>query len=270
MDFVCFNGNFLPADESLFTVQNRSFRYGDGVFETIKIYKGKILLEQFHYDRLFLSLKMLQIENTLNASDLPQLIFELCKKNNCIDLARVRLAVYRNDQSASEYIIEALPLSNEVNQWNEKGLVIDLYPYARKSADAFSNLKTANFLPYVLAELFANEKGVDDAVVLNAFNHIADSSKANIFLIKKNEIFTPALHQGCVSGVMRRFLLEELKKNNYRTHQQEISEQQLPDADEVFLTNSVYDMRWVKKFRDKNYSCGQSFSIYQKIVSPLY
>lgn len=260
----------MPADEALFTAQNRSFRYGDGIFETMKIYQAKILLEQFHYDRLVLSLKMLQIENTLKAPDLSQLVLQLCRKNNCIDLARVRLAVFRNNHNKAEFVIEACPLSAEVTKWNEKGWVIDLYPYARKNPDAFSNLKTANFLPYILAELFSKERQIDDAIVLNAFNHLADSSKANIFLIRKKEIFTPALHQGCISGVMRRFLLDELKRNNYRIHQQKISEQQLLEADEVFLTNSVYDMRWVKKFRDKNYSCEESFFIYQQIISPLY
>lgn len=270
MDFICLNGNFLPAAEPVFTVQNRSFRYGDGVFETIKIYKGKILFEQFHYDRLFLGLKMLQIGHDLNTSDLSSYILELCKRNNCIESARVRIAVYRNTENKADFVIEALPLSKEVNKWNEQGLSVDLYPYARKNADAFSNLKTANFLPYVLAELFAKERGLDDAVVLNAFNNIADSSKANIFLIKRDEIFTPAMHQGCVSGVMRRFLLDELKRNGYRTHQQEVSEQQLLEADEVFLTNSVYDMRWVQRCRDKSYPFEQSFSIYQKIIAPLY
>lgn len=270
MDFICINGNFLPAEEPLFTANNRSFRYGDGVFETIKIYKEKIVLDQFHYDRLLLGLKMLQIDHDLSSPSLSSYILELCKKNNCSESARVRLAVYRNAEGKAEFVIEALPLSNDVNEWNEKGLTIDLYPYARKNADAFSNLKTANFLPYVLAELFAKERGIDDAIVLNAFNNIADSSKANIFLIKKNEIFTPAMHQGCVSGVMRRFLLDELKKNGYRTNQREVSEQELLEADEVFLTNSVYDMRWVQRCRDKTYPSEQSFSIYQKIIASLY
>ena len=270
MDFICFNGDFLPAEQPLFTATNRSFRYGDALFETIKIYKEKILLEQFHYDRLLLGLKMLQIDHDLNTSDLSSYILQLCKTNSCSDSARVRLGVYRNVEAKCEFVIEASQLSNEVNKWNEKGLTIDLYPYARKSADAFSNLKTANFLPYVLAELFAKERGIDDALVLNAFNNIADSSKANIFLIKKNEIFTPAMHQGCISGVMRRFLLDELKRNGYRTHQQDVSEQQLLEADEVFFTNSIYDMRWVQKFRGKAYSFEQGFSIYQKIIAPLY
>lgn len=270
MDFVCHNGNFLPSDEPLFTAQNRSFRYGDSVFETMKLYKGKIVLDQFHYDRLFLGLKMLQIENAFNASILSALVLELCRKNNCMDSARLRLAVFREQENKAGFVIEAVPLSEELNQWNEKGVTIDLYPYARKNADAFSNLKMANFLPYVLAELFAKERGVDDVIVLNAFNFLSDSSKANIFLIRNKQIYTPALHQGCVSGVMRRFLLDELKKIGFRTHQQEISEQQLSDADEVFLTNSIYDIRWVESFRTKTYSCEQTHFIYQKIVLPLY
>jgi len=270
MDCVCFNEKFLSASEALFTGQNRGFRYGDGVFETMKVYQSKILLEQFHFDRLFLSLKMLQIEHLLNSSKVSKLILELCQKNNCADLARVRLAVFRNSENKAEFVIEAFSLSKEASQWNEKGLTVDIYPYARKNPDAFSNLKTANFLPYVLAEIFAKESGFDDAIVLNVLNNLCDSSKANIFLIKKNEIFTPALHQGCISGVMRRLLLDKLKKNNYRVHQQEISIQDLSDADEVFLTNSIYDLRWVEKFREKVYALEQSFSIYQRIIRPLY
>lgn len=270
MDFVCFDGKFLPAGQPLFTAQNRSFRYGDGVFETIKVYKGKILHEQFHYDRLFLSLKMLQIQCAFDVSTLSKLISGLIKKNQCEDLGRVRVTVFRNDQNNAEFVIEAFSLNEEVNQWNEKGFVVDVYPYSRKNADAFSNLKTANFLPYVLAELFAKERNIDDAIVLNAFNHLADSSKANIFLIKDSQIFTPALNQGCVSGVMRRFLLDELKKNHYRIQQGEISTQQLLEADEVFLTNSIYDIRWVEKFTEKKYSSDLVFSIYEKIILPVY
>ncbi|MGZ3880197.1 MAG: aminotransferase class IV [Flavisolibacter sp.] len=270
MNSVCFNGDFLHSNKKLFTTGNRSFRYGDGVFETIKVYKGKIVLEQYHYDRMFVGIKFLQITNTMEASILSNLILELCRRNGCLELARVRLAVFRNDEGASDFVIEAVSLPKEVNEWHEQGLAIDLYPYARKNADAFANVKSANFLPYVLAELFAKEKGIDDALVLNAFNYVADSSKANVFLVKGKEIITPALNQGCVNGVVRRFLVEQLKTNNYRIRQDEVSEQELLEADEIFLTNSIYDMRWVRRYRDKQYSPEKSYSIYQKMISPLY
>lgn len=270
MSFVCFNGNFFGEKEKLFGAQNRGFRYGDGVFETMKIYKGKILFEGFHFERLFLSLTILQIDTDLNTEVLTENILQLCRKNNCSGLARVRLAIYRNDNNKSGHVIEAISLSQEANQWNDGGLTIGIYPYFRKTPDAFSILKTANFLPYVMAERYAKENGWDDAIVLNTNNYLADTSKANIFLVKKNEIYTPALHQGCINGVMRRFLIDELKRKGYLIHQEEISENDLLEAEEVFLTNSILDIRWIKTYKDKNYSCTQTFSIYQQLIASMY
>lgn len=270
MNLVCFNGNFFSEREKLFSAQNRNFKYGDGLFETIKVYKGRILFGDFHFDRLFQGLKMLQIDHELRTEDLSKNLLELCSKNNCSQLARARLTVYRSESNQSEYVMEAVFLSKEKNEWNESGLKVGIYPYFRKTTDAFSNLKTANFLPYVMAERYAEEKGWNEAIVMNTDNFLAETSKANIFLVKENEIHTPALHQGCINGVVRRFLTDELKKRGYPIHQEEISEQELLEADEVFLTNSIYDIRWVKTYKNKNYSCTQTFSIYQQLIASMY
>lgn len=270
MNFVCFNGRFIAEEEPIFNAQNRSFRYGDGIFETIKVYHKKILFEEYHFERLLLGLQLLHITHSYSTALLSQNIVELCKKNNCSELARVRLAIYRSRHNEAEYIIEASSLFKEFVQWNQNGLTIGIYPYARKNTDAFSNLKTANFIPYVLAEKYAKENGMDDAIVLNAFDKLCDASKANIFLIKQKALFTPALHQGCINGVMRKFLIDEIKQMGYPIYQTEISEKELLEADEVFLTNSVYDMRWVKSCKGKNYACDETLLIYQKLLQPLY
>lgn len=269
MGFVCFNGTIV-TDQPIFSVHNRSFKYGDGTFETIKVYKEKILLSNLHFERLFSSLKLLKIKYAFNETYLSKKIIELCKKNNCSDLARVRLAVYRDENGDAGFVVEALPLIDGADGWNKKGLAIDLYPYARKPKDAFANLKSANFLPYVLAALHAKENDLDDSIVLNSDNHICDSSKANIFLIRNGELFTPALHQGCVNGVMRRFLIDELKKLNYKIHQQEITEDDLLNADEVFLTNAIIGMHWVGFFRKKNYVNSISSIIYGQLLSATH
>ncbi len=268
--FVLLNNEFLPCG-ALLEPGNRGFRYGDGLFETIKVSAGKILLEEFHFDRLFMGLGLMRMNGP---STLPQdrpalasALLDLCSRNNCPDLARVRLAVFRNSRGGADYLAEASPLSEKDVQWNEEGWTIDIYPYARKSADAFANLKTANYLPYVMAELFAREKGLDDALVLNGDNHICDSSKANIFLIKGDEIFTPALHQGCVSGVMRRFLIHELKEMGYHVKQQEVSEEDLRHAEEVFLTNAIRGIRWVRSFRDVSYGNSKVLSVWERVKS---
>jgi branched-chain amino acid aminotransferase len=270
--YICFNGEFLPASQPIITAQNRSFKWGDGVFETMKIFNGKILLQEYHFDRLFLSLKMLQIqtEACFNQENLSAAILDLCEKNNCSALARVRLAVYRTEESQAAYLIESIPLCADVNEWNEDGVVIDLYPLARKQQDAFANLKSANYLVYVLAALYAKEKNLGEALVLNSSNFICDASKANIFLICQQQILTPALHQGCINGVMRRHIITGLKELGWTIKQEELTEADVHNAGEVFLTNAIHGLRPVKSFRDKSYTSHESKSIFNSLIAPLY
>lgn len=269
---VCFNGSFYPADAPLLSAQNRSFKWGDGLFETMKVFRGKLLLSDFHFERLFISLKLLQIERVegFTEENLVIIILELCQQNNCEASARIRLAVYRTEENKTGYLIEAIPLSEDINGWNETGFRIALYPYARKSMDAFANIKSANYLPYVLAGRYAKETGIDDAIVLNAQNYLCDSSKANIFLIKDNEVFTPALHQGCINGVMRRVVIEEVKKLGYELQQQEVTKEQLAAADEVFLTNAIQIIRWVKSYQDSAYGFMHTHKIFDAVVATVF
>ncbi len=269
---VCYNGSFYPADAALLTVQNRSFKWGDGVFETMKVWNGRLLLQPLHFERLFTSLKVVGIDSGtfLTPGILVERVLELCLRNGCLSSARIRLAVFRCDDNSAGYSIEAVPLDERVNQWQENGLTIVLYPFARKSMDAFSNLKSANFLPYVLAQLYANERGADDAVVLNASGYLCDSSRANLFCLRGNNLYTPALHQGCVNGVMRRIVLEEAKQLGFRCRQEEVSEDDLLAADEVFLTNAIQLLRWVKAYKNKTYTCGQTRRLFQAVSATIF
>jgi branched-chain amino acid aminotransferase len=271
MNFVCFNGKIVDAASPLFNAQNRSFRYGDGIFETIKVFQNNIKLAEYHFDRLFTSLRLLQIETDENftAEELSKNIIQLCSKNQCSDLARLRLAVYRCNDNKAELIIEAFPLSMEATKLNEVGLTIGLYPYARKPCDAFANLKTANYLPYVMADFYAHERGWDQSIVLNTHNKICDASKANVFLIIKNQVYTPALHQGCISGVMRRYIVEKLKQLGYLINQTEVDEDMMLNADEVFLTNAIIGIKWVKQFRNKEFICSGTTDIYKQVLTEI-
>lgn len=269
---ICLNGSFYAAAAPLFAAQNRSFKWGDGLFETMKVSNGRVPLSHLHFERLFLSMKLLQIETDENFTqqNLLRNVMELAQQNNCTSSARVRLAIYRNHDNIAEYLIECNPLANDVNNWNDTGLSIAIYPYARKSLDAFANLKSANFLPYVLAGRHAKENGVDDAIVLNAHNNLCDSSKANIFLIKDGEVFTPALHQGCINGVMRRRVTEVIKELGVRLHQSSVSEQDLRQADEVFLTNAIQIIRWVKQYNHHTYTCLQTRKIFEAVKATIF
>lgn len=252
----------FSKDEPVFPVTNRSFKYGDGVFETLKLQKGGLHLAPYHFDRLFASLELLQIPFRFSAAELTERIEALCTANGCSDRARVRLAVYRSEAGEGEYCIETGELPEEKVLWNERGWTVDIYPYARKGQDVFANLKTANYLPYVMAGRYAEEKGLDEALVLNSHGLLCDGSKTNLFLIMENSVLTPALRQGCVNGVMRRHVIEEAKKKGYSVRQAEVTLEDLEGASEVFLTNALQDIKWVQRFRGKEYGSEQTRRLY--------
>ena len=272
MDFVCLSGTFLPSSQPVFHADNRSYKWGDGFFETIKVYKGNILFSELHFERMEFSLRLLDMNSGMETGreELSEKILDLCTRNRCISSARVRLSIFRTEEENPGYLIEALPLPSWVNSWQEKGQEIDIYPWSRKSCDAFSNLKTASFLPYIMAGRFARQKGLDDALLLNAENNLADSSRANIFLVKDGVIYTPALHQGCINGVIRRWIIDQAKLLGYELHQSALTEADLLEADELFLSNSIQDIRWVSRFREKSFHHTHTETLYSQLFSTIY
>jgi branched-chain amino acid aminotransferase len=148
--------------------------------------------------------------------------------------------------------------------------VIDIYQEARKSCDVFSNLKSANFLPYSMAALYAKENKLNDCPVLNDSGNIADTTIANLFIIKNGIISTPALTEGCVNGVMRRYLLEKLRDGGYEIQESSVSVADMENADEVFLTNAINGIRRVRQFRNKMYSTKRTEEIYSRFIQTIF
>jgi len=277
--FLFTDGKFLKQDKLLISPNNRSFRYGDGFFETMKWCKGKILLEQLHVERLFSTLDTLKFkppayftsEYILNA------IHALVAKNQHHQLARVRLTIYRGDGGIYDeqnhfphLLIQTWPLNAMNNRLNENGLEIDIYAAAVKQADHFSLLKTNNYLGYAMAALWAKEHHLNDAILLNPQGNIADATIANIFLIQNGSILTPALSEGPVSGIMRKYLLQQLRNKGYEVHEGMVTVDDLANASEVFLTNAIYGMRWVKQSGKNAYSHQLVPHLYKEIIAPLF
>ena len=277
MNSICFNGKVVSGNEPVLMASNRGYRYGDGLFETMKVVKGKIALSQFHFERLFSGLSLLKFEipKLFTAEKLQQEIAHLCRKNECENLARVRLSVFRgngglyDEDKTLQYIIESWPLNESVTKLNENGLVIDVYPDAEKSCDKFSNLKSANFLPYSMAAQYAKENKLNDCLVLNYSGGIADSTIANLFIIKNGIVITPGLKEGCVNGVMRRYLIGKLKASGYELQEEALTVSNLKAADEIFLTNAINGIRWVKRLQDTMYTNNHTVQIYNQFVQTI-
>lgn len=277
MDHICFNGKMVTAAEPVLLASNRGYRYGDGLFETLKVIRGHIVLSTFHFERFFRGLQLLKMETPalFSPGKLEQEVLQLCKKNKCEQLARVRLSVFRgngglyDEDKTLQYLIECWPLSDSVNSLNENGLVTGVFPDAQKSCDRFSNLKSASFLPYSMAALYAKENKLNDCLVLNTAGNIADSTIANVFIIKEGIISTPALEEGCVNGVMRRYVIEQLHKGGNPVRETTLSVADIENAEEFFLTNAINGIRWVRQFRDAIYTCSTTAEIYNRFIKTI-
>jgi branched-chain amino acid aminotransferase len=265
------DGKVFLESENNISVNNRSFRYGDGFFETIKLSNGKIQLKELHFERILYSLKTLGFITAKHFSfeGLEKQIVELATKNNHQYLGRIRIAFFREDAGLFEVInfhphilIQSFELNESVNELNQNGLVIDVYPLAKKSCDVFSNIKSNNYLQYAMAALWAKENKLNDALLLNSNNNVADSCIANFFIIKNGIIKTPALTEGCVAGVMRKHLISILKQNNSEVAEMPIKIEDIANADEIFLTNSIRGIMWVRQFENSNYGNFETRKIY--------
>ncbi len=276
--FFAYNDKIYKNGTSVITPDNRGFRYGDGIFETLKINKGIIQLRDYHFERLFSGMETLQFEVPKNftAAYLENKILEVCKKNLHTSFTRVRLMIFRGNGGLYDaknylpnYIIQTWSIENN-EELNSNGLIIDIYTDAKKSCDSLANLKSNNFLPYVVAALYAKKIEVNDCILLNSYDRICDTSIANIFIIKDGIIYTPPLSEGCVAGVMRRFIIEKLKlSSGIKVIEKAISLEDVQNADEVFLTNAIKGIRWVKQFKNIDYKNKVIQDIYTSIQAQL-
>ena len=266
MAFVSLNGSHFPADKPLITADNRGFKYSDGFFETTKVQNGSIQLMKYHFDRIVKSASILKIEiSHLEKQFLTNDILDLCNKNNCLQSSRVRVAFFRSDNNKAEYIIEALPYKGD----KRPNYSIDIYPDIKKPVDILSNLKSANYLSYILASLYARSNSLDDCLITNTKGNICESTKANVFIIKNQVIRTPALTEGCVDGTMRRYLIQKAKENNIEIIETEITFDNLLEADEVFLTNAIISIQSVYKCKQRIYSNSVTQQLYEKLFQPF-
>lgn len=261
-EYINWNGKIVEKDKFHISPDNRSFRYGDGFFETMKIADHNILLANFHFARFFSSLQLLSFDVPVFFTQeyFTEQIQNLLKKNKHSSLARVRLMIYRGNGGLFDpenmypnFVIQSWPLSESINELNANGLTIDIYTQARKVCDSFSMVKSNNYLAYAMAALWAKKNRLNDCLLLNPYNNICDSAIANIFIVQNNLIKTPAIAEGCVKGVVRSYLIECCKKDNIAISETAISVHDILQASEVFLTNAVAGIRWVKQLGERAY-----------------
>jgi branched-chain amino acid aminotransferase len=259
--FINFNGELIRADTKLFTTANRAFNYGDGLFESMRLMKGQLKFADLHADRLQHGMKALKIDgySQMDAWFLREKVEHLAIRNK-IKHGRLRLTVYRDSeglyaptQNKMGYCLELQPLDEPRYFLNDKGLIMDIFTDLTKPTNFLSNIKTCNSLIYVLAGVFKTQNKLDDAFLLNQNGFLCEASSSNIFVWYKNHLYTPALSEGCVEGIMRQIVIKLARESDIPFTEAQINPDILYEADEVFLTNATKGIQWVMGFGVKRY-----------------
>jgi branched-chain amino acid aminotransferase len=259
--FINYNGEILSADTKLFTLKNRAFRYGDGLFESMRLMKGQLKFADLHADRLQRGMKALKIDgySQMDAWFLKEKTEDLARRNK-IKHGRLRLTVFRDaeglyapSQNKMAWCLEVQPLDEPRYFLNSKGLIMDIFADLPKPTNYLSNIKSCNSLIYVMAGLYKTQNKLDDIFLLNQGGFLCEAGSSNIFIWYQKHLYTPALSEGCVEGVMRQVIINLAKQINIPVTEAQISPDILYEADEVFLTNASRGIQSVMGFGVRRY-----------------
>jgi len=279
MDRIIFNGSLVKREEVQFSIDNRGFRYGDGIFETMRMFDGKLPFLEEHIQRLKAGMSLLQLDLSKHFGvsfwrfEIRRIVKYCRQKFPDIDKNfRIRLAVFRNEggfytpkSNTANYIIELIPLENDKFKLNDKGLELGIYRDVFVNTDKLSNLKTSNSLPYVLAGLYREAQGLDECLILNHKGNIAEGISANVFFIKGNKLITPALSEGCTDGTLRKIILRIADDLDYKIKEKSCELSILEEVEEVFCTNAIQGIQWIETYKNTKFTNQKTKQLLKKV-----
>lgn len=262
---VNFCGEILSKDALYLNQENRGLRYGDALFETIRVVNGRVVFWEDHYLRLMASMRILRMQIPMNFTMefLESQILEtiLSNKLNNTPAVRVRLTVFRNNgglylphNNDVSYIIEvnALPSPFFIN--DKQAYEVELFKDFYVNADMLSTLKTNNKAINVVGSIYAEENGYNNCLLLNGNKQVVEALNGNVFIVNGNTIKTPPKKDGCLNGIIRKKLIAIITAHkDYVIEEASISAFELQKADELFITNSIVGIQPVTKYRKKEF-----------------
>lgn len=259
--YISLNGKLLQKDAAILSVANRAFRYGDALFETVKCVNGLPLFLEAHLQRLYSGMEILEYtwNDQLLKTVLNEEIKRLLVRNRLKEGARLRITVFRNDggfytpeTNEVSVLLETTP-DIDSYQLNESGLSIGVFDEIFKPIHAFNGLKSANALLFVKAGLAKTRKQVDDLIILNSKGLVCETISSNIFMIIHKRLITPPLSEGCLPGIMRQNILALAPKLGLEVLETPVGVNALDQAEEVFVSNAIHGVQWIKGYENKRY-----------------
>ncbi|MEK9628436.1 MAG: aminotransferase class IV [Nitrospinota bacterium] len=244
---VYINGLFMPLSKAKISILDRGFCYGDGLFETLRVNKGKIFCLERHIDRLFDSMSKVLIDLPMTRMELTKVVQDTLARNKFKN-AIIRLAVTRGDTHSHIQIDPDLPPTLVINirpftplpkSVYKKGASIMLFRERANITNGLKHrLKTSNYLSNILIREQSEKKNFMEGVVVDPEFGVTEGTTSNIFIVEKGLIKTPPLSPYVLAGVTRQVILEIARENKIPFLEERITLDDLLNADEVFITNS--------------------------------
>ena len=256
---INFNGELQHPDTINLTSENRAFKYGDAIFETVKVIPHKVIFWEDHYFRLMSSMRMLRMkipmEFTLEFLE-NEILKTVAVQENAISY-RVRINIFRKDGGFYTPKTNKIDFSIQVyeNLYQTKdSYSLDVFKDFYNYSGLLSTIKTNNRMLNTLASIFAEENDLDNCILLNEKKGVVEVTNGNIFIVKGSVIKTPALDQGCIKGIIRSKVIEIVQKNkDFTIEETSISPFEIQKADEVFITNAIIGVQPVSSYKKKQF-----------------
>ncbi len=257
------NGELYGDNHYFLNQNNRGFRYGDSLFETLRVVNGHIYFLEEHYLRLMASMRILRMEIPMNFTMefFEEEIIKTIQGNVNGPAHRVRFSVYRNNgglytpkTNEISYVIEAKSLQSTFYVLGDATYEVELFKDFYVNPDMLSNLKTNNKILNVVAGIYSQENDYQNCLLLNQGKQVVEAINGNVFLVSGNIIKTPPLKDGCIDGIIRKKLISMLKDDeNFVIKEESISPFELQKADEMFITNTISGIISVTNYRKKEF-----------------
>jgi len=263
---IYINGELFDKADAKISVYDHGLLYGDGVFEGMRSYGGKVFRLSDHLDRLWKSAKAICLEIPMTQEAIAAAVNETLAVNNIKD-GYIRLVVTRgagtlgldpNKTSDPQVIVITDFIELYPDELYENGLEIITASTIRNHPAALSSrVKSLNYLNNILAKIEGLQAGCIEALMLNHKGEVAECTGDNIFLVTKGELLTPPIHAGILEGITRQAVIELAEQQGIEVHEIGLTRHDVFVADEVFLTGSAAEVVPVVKIDNRTIGTGK-------------
>jgi branched-chain amino acid aminotransferase len=273
---IYLDGKYHDEKDAKISVFDHGLLYGDGIFEGIRAYNGRVFKLKEHIDRLFYSAKAILLTIPLSHGAMMKAVVETCRRNKMRE-GYIRLVVTRgvgglglnpNRCKKPSVIIIADKIQLYPPEMYERGLEIITVPTVRNLHSALNPaIKSLNYLNNILAKIEANNGGCEEAIMLNSEGYVSECTGDNIFVIKAGQMFTPPLSAGALYGITRSVVIDIATENSIAVSEPNLTRYDLFNADECFLTGTGAELIPVVKIDGRVVGAGKPGPVTKSLVA---